>query len=141
MIPLNVPLSPLAPTVSVGAPPATVSTVPLPTRALRVSLFPFRSKVPLLVTSPPTVPPGRALATPSCSVPEAMVVPPAYVFAADNVSGPFSTVTVPPPVMGATLLPLALLKVRAALSRTRPVPMAPPASTSTVPALITVPPL
>ena len=55
MMPVKTPLPPWPPTVYVGVPPdKVVVTVPEPFKPLMVSLFPFRSKVPLIVTLPPS---------------------------------------------------------------------------------------
>ena len=64
------------PTVSVGVPPDTVSTVPAPVKPLIVSLKPFRSSVPVTLRLPLPTPSGITPAAPSLSVPAATVVSP-----------------------------------------------------------------
>ena len=66
----------LPPTVSVGDPPTSVSTVPAPLRPLIVSLNPFRSSVPATLTLPLAAPSGITPAAPSLSVPTLTVVSP-----------------------------------------------------------------
>ena len=74
--PLKTLVALLPPTVSVDAPPDSLSTVPAPVSPLIVSLKPFRSSVPATATLPLPVPSGSTPAAPSLRVPEATVVSP-----------------------------------------------------------------
>jgi len=66
-----------------------------------VSLYPFKSSVPLVTVKAP--PEGRALALPSCSKPLVSVVPPVYEFE------PPRNITAPLPARLAELLILPVL--------------------------------
>ena len=77
----------LLPTVSVGLPPATVSTVPLPERLLTMRLIVFRSRAPLALSAT-AEPVGRPEADPSCKTPLLTVVPPPKLLLPESVSVP-----------------------------------------------------
>ena len=76
IIPPNVLVALLLPTVSIGVPPATVSTVPPPDKPLMVSLKVFRSRMPVTLMLPLPLPSGMTLLAPNCNMPALMMVSP-----------------------------------------------------------------
>ena len=74
--PLNELVALLLPTVNIGVPPATVSTVPAPLRPFIVSLEYYSNRVCPLHSHYLPDPSGILFAAPSLSMPAAMVLSP-----------------------------------------------------------------